>query len=463
MHTDTTASATRARHAPAPASTSTAAAVRGAVRALIAAAALTTAGASHAVDYGPFTLTGFAKAEAVRVTPYCSDCQVVQGADKQFKWADQIASGEHYGAGDTHVVLFEPWLGAKFDLGRGFKLAGLISQRWRDGKEDIPGFWYDKNVAISHEDYGSLRVGSMTTRAWNLADYPYGTNIGVADVWASSGAGYGLLTNAARVTSRILDVFDGDLVLEATYDRGNTGFKIHKPRFFELYAQFHKGDLVVDAAYQDARNGNPQAWGHGPFSGLTPFAVDDAKLGPSGQSIAMVMARYNVDSRIEVTAGLRRNRWSGAHAVVTTAGPPNDIWNNPFNVDWGGALAFPQADGSTLLVSNPGYAAVSTDLMAGLRYKTGPWTAHTGLTYLGQASTRNPSERGQRNSALVNTVGLSYTLTEGLQLYGLAGMVHYGRQGLAPMSMPGNAAFTNVDARVSTTGHWFGAGAVYVF
>ena len=101
--------------------------------------------------------------------------------------------------------------------------------------------------------------------------------------------------------------------------------------------------------------------------------------------------------------------------------------------------------------------------MAGLRYKTGPWTAHTGMAYLGRASTKNPSERGQSNDALVNTVGLSYTITEGLQVYGMAGMVHYGRKGLAPMSMPGNSAFTNVDSRVSTQGNWFGAGALYVF
>ncbi|RQO58451.1 hypothetical protein DBR47_12110 [Paucibacter sp. KBW04] len=433
------------------------------MRLAVLALGLAGAGATQAFDFGPFSLTGFAKAEALRVSNYCDNCQVVAGADKQFSWADQIGANKPYGAGNTHVTLFEPWLGAKFDLGKGFKLSGLLSQRWRDGKEDIPGFWYDRNIALSHEDYGSLRIGAMSTRAWSVADYPYGTNIGVADVWASSGAGYGLLSQAVRYTSRIFDVLDGDLVLEATYDRGNTAFKINKPRFWELYAQFHKGELVVDAFYQDARNGNPQAWGHGPFKSLTPFPADDVKLGPSGQSIAMVMARYNIDSRIEISGGLRRNRWSGAHAVITTQGPPNDLWNNPFNVDWGGALDFPQADGTTLRVNNPGYAAVSVDLMAGLRYKLGAWTAHTGLAYLGTASTKNPSERGQSNSALVNTVGLNYTVLEGLQVYGMAGMVHYGRKGLSPMSMPGNSAFTNVDSRVSSNGNWFGLGALYVF
>ena len=40
-----------------------------------------------------------------------------------------------------------------------------------------------------------------------MADYPYGTNIGMADVWGASGAGYGLLTGALRYTSRLFDVF----------------------------------------------------------------------------------------------------------------------------------------------------------------------------------------------------------------------------------------------------------------
>ena len=38
-----------------------------------------------------------------------------------------------------------------------------------------------------------------------------------------------------------------------------------------------------------------------------------------------------------------------------------------------------------------------------------------------------------------------------------------GTCSLAPISMPGNAAFTNVDSRVARTGNWFGIGVVYAF
>jgi predicted porin len=411
--------------------------------------------ASQAIEFGPdgmFSLTGFAKVEAQSGTNHCPDCQWSAGEDKQRYWADALIPGAEYKTQGSSVTLFQPYFGAKFDLGKGIKLSALVSQRWRDGKVDIPGYWYDKNIALSHEDYGRLAVGSMTTRAWSVADYPYGTNVGVADVWGSSGAGYGLLKNAVRYTSRVIDFAQGDLVLEATFDRGNTEFKQNKPRFWELWAQYHKGDLVVDSMYQDARNGNPQAWGHGPFSSLTPDPANDRLLGGSGQSIAMAMARYQVDSKIEVSGGVRRNRWSGAYPVVigsvTTATGPKQLWNSMFNVDWN---------------TNTAHSATSNDIMLGVRYHTGKWTASTGMVYLGKAKTSNPSERGQSNSELVNTVGLNYDVGSGFQVYGLAGMVHYGRRGLSPMSIPGNSAFTNVDSRVNTRGNWFGAGAVYVF
>ena len=438
---------------------------------MVAAAMLLLSSASQAVDFGPFSLNGFAKAEITRVSNNCPECQRFPTEGKDKFWADELVPGTEFKSREVHVTLFQPYLGVKFDLGKGFKLQGLLSQRWRDGKEDIPGFWYDRNIALTHEDYGSIRIGAMTARAWSVADYPYGTNIGIADVWGSSGAGYGLMTSAVRYTSRLLDVLEGDLVLEATYDQGNTGFNINKPAFVELYAQFHKGDLVVDAMVQDSRNGTPAAWGHGPFTGLTPFAVDDAKLGGSGQSIAMVMGRYQIDSRFEVSGGLRHNRWSGAYAAITSFANGNAQWNNMFNVDWtkdlGGGVY-------------RGYAASSTDVMAGLRYRFGPWVASTGVAYLGKASTDNPTEAGQSNSALINTLGLNYEYAQGLQFYGTAGMVHYGLAAqssgcngqptrapgtcsLAPLSMPGNAAFTNVDSRVARNGNWFTIGAVFVF
>ena len=432
-----------------------------ALRVAVAAAGLLLSSASQAIDYGPFTLTGFAKAEVSRVSSLCrqKDCQVEQFAGRHFVWADELVQGREYGAGTTHVTLFQPYLAAKYDLPRGFKVSGLLSQRWRDGKQDFPGFVYDRSVAVEHEDYGSLRAGAMQTRAWSMADYPFGTNIGLADAWGSSGAGYGLLTRAVRYTSRPLDVLEGDLVVEGTYDIGKRGWNKNKPRFYELWVHFGKGDLGLDFMYQNARNGTPSAFGHGPFTSLFYDSQFDKDLGSSGQSIAMVMATYRVDSRLDISAGVRGNRWSGAYAKFLQSKFDNpggfDIWNNPFNVDWtkdlGGGVY-------------RGYPATSVDMVIGARYKfAGKWTVSTGMLYLGPAATANPTERGQSNSATINTLGLNYDYGQGLQLYVSGGMVNYARNGQAPLTMPSHSAFTDIDSRLETRGNYFTAGLVFVF
>jgi hypothetical protein len=364
-----------------------------------------------------------------------------------------------YGAGTTHVTLFQPYLGAKFDLPQGFKLSGLLSQRWRDGKADFKGFWYDKSIAIGHEDYGRFAVGAMQTRAWSMADYPFGSDIGVGDPWASSGAGYGLLTRALRYTSRPFDVAEGDLVAEATYDLGERGWDRNNPKFWELWLQYRRGDLGLDVMLQEGKNGPPVAFGHAPFTSLFYDSRFDKDLGGSSQSIAMIMARYKIDAKLELSAGVRANRWSGAYAKFLQSERDNprgfDIWNNPFNVDWSNDLG-----GGVY----KGHAAKSIDLVLGARYKINDkLAAYTGMVHLGTASTKNPSERGQSNSATFNTLGLNYDYGSGLRLNAVVGMVHYGKRGLAPLSMPSHQAFTGIDSRVEKRGNWFGAGATFTF
>ncbi len=413
--------------------------------------------AQQGLQYGPFSLNAFAKYEGERTSNYAENIQFYPSASKEQQWADQLVPGAPFRTKPTNVWLFQPWLGVKFDMGAGFKFSAMLSQRWRGGTAaantvDVPGFMYEENVAVSHEDYGRLSVGKMVTRGWSVADYPYGTMVGLANQWAQSGAGYGLLTKAVRYTTRPWDALGGDLVLEATYDQGDTAFKIHKPRFLEFYGQYHNAGLVVDLIVQDTRNGNPQAWGHGPFTGLTPFPQDDAKIGGAGQGIAMVMARYDIDSHWQVSGGLRSNRWSGANAVITVVGPPAQ-WNNMFNVDWGGTL-----NG----VSNPGYSATSVDGFMALRYRWNNWSTWMATQFLGKASTSNPSERGQNNWANFSTAGVNYEFGKGLSAYAGVGTVHYGRLGLAPMSMPTNSAFTGVDSRVSKNANWALLGLLYV-
>ena len=85
------------------------------------------------------------------------------------------------------------------------------------------------------------------------------------------------------------------------------------------------------------------------------------------------------------------------------------------------------------------------------------------MVHFGKASTQNSTERGQSNSMWLGTLGLGYDIQPGWSVYGYGGMAKFARQGLAPLSMPANTAFTGIDPRVSTSGVWAGMGTVYVF
>ncbi len=454
----------------------------------VLASGLALSGASSAVDFGPFTLNGFAKVEVSRTSKVCgggnganslstvgdansSACQLFPAENRERPWSDALVPGREFSSSNGHITLAQPYLGAKFDLPRGFKLQGLISQRWRDGKIDIPGIWYEKNVAISHDDYGSLRVGAFPTRAWGFADYPFASDFSGGDTWASTGAGYGLNTNAIRYTARTFDVMNGDLVLEATWDFGSTEFKRNKPRFLEVWARYYRGDLKLDVMVQDTRNGGPNSWGHAPFTGVFYDAKYDNKIGSSGQSMAMVMGRYQINSNFEVGAGLRHNRWSGAYAVCIDFIDGQCRYNNFFNVDFFGK----DANG----VGSPGYPQTTNDLTFGVRYVNGPWSVSTGMVYLSKASTNNPSERGQSNSLLKGSIGGGYDFRNGLVAYASVSAYAYGLQPqawgcniqkdrpadsctLAPRSVPDNNAGGG-DSRVSRYSNGFSAGLTYSF
>ncbi len=457
------------------------------LRAGLVIGALVFSPVGQAIDFGPFSLNGFAKVEVSRASKICgggpvntlstvgeagsSACQLFPGENRERPWADALVVGREYGTRNGHITLAQPYLGAKFDLPRGFKLQGLLSQRWRDGKIDIPGVWYERNIALSHEDYGSLRVGAFPTRAWSFADYPFGGDFGGGDTWASTGAGYGLNTRAVRYTARTLDVYDGDLVLEVTWDQGDTAFKKNKPRFIELWARYYRGDLKLDAMFQDARNGPPVSWGHAPFTGVFYDAQYDAKIGGSGQSMAMLMARYPVTSNIEVGAGVRYNRWSGAYAVCIDFIDGQCRYNNFFNADFFGK----DANG----VASPGYPVRTYDWTAGVRYVKGPWSASTGVVYLSKGRTSNPSPRGQGNSLIRVTLGGGYSFGNGWVVSAGVNASAYGQQPqawgcndpqnreigsctLGPRSAPDNNSGGG-DSRVSRYSNGVSAGVTYSF
>lgn len=414
---------------------------------------------SQAVDVGPFVINGFVKVEAGRTSNICEDCQEKANENRHRPWADAITPGQPFGTKNGNVSLVQPYIGTKdFNLGQGFKVRGLWSQRWRDGKVDIEGVEYEKNLTFTHEDYGNFQMGAFPTRGWSSADYPYGTQIGIADAWGASGSGYGLLTRAIRYSLPKQYEFGGDLHLEATYDFGGRGY-LHKPQFLELFAQYVGGPWVIEGVIQKTQNGLPSAWTHGPFVGLTIDPANDvAELSKNKQSIVMLMARYKMDAKTVLFAGVRHNEWSGARSYCLWDEPnAKCIWNDMFNA---------QTLGENFAGGNPGvaYSARSEDVSAGFTHKLNEKvTLNAGLVYLGKARTKNPSDRGQYNTMTLAALGLGYEIEPGWSVYGYTGAVNYKKKGLAPLSMPGHSSFSGVDSRVSSHGNWIGLGSVFTF
>jgi hypothetical protein len=429
--------------------------VRSALPAALFALGLGAATAAQAFEYGPFSLTGYAKVTAGVVSNSCEGCQRDPNAGRAFIWADDIAYGREFGTLNTGDWTVQPILGAKFSLPGGFTLSGAYSQRWRDGEPDLVGTIYERNATLKHEYYGTLQIGNFPSRAWGRPDLPYASDVGQT-AFSDSGAAYGILTKAVRYTSRELFAFDGNLVLEAAYDQGNTDFKRNKPYLIELWALWARGPLLIEAVAQKSRNGTPAAFAKAPFTSLTPYAErDDHRLNGSGQGMFMLLTKYQIGTAYEVSGGIRFNRWSGAYAVPLTSGALGE-WNTPFNVNWGGF----DANG----VPNPGFAARSTDLMLGLRKYINPkWVGFAGLTYLGEATTENPRERGQSNSALFASIGARYDIGGGLSVSGSLNAVQYARKGLAPLSMPAHDSFSKIDSRIAKRGNWVSVEALYKF
>ena len=78
---------------------------------------LAAAGTAQAIEFGPFSLTGFAKASAGWVSNGCENCQRDPDATRHFIWADDIVFGRKFGGLTTDSVQIQPTLGGRHSLG----------------------------------------------------------------------------------------------------------------------------------------------------------------------------------------------------------------------------------------------------------------------------------------------------------------------------------------------------------
>ena len=201
----------------------------------VAAATLGLSGSAYAIEFGPFSLTGFAKVDVTRVSSYCplEDCQVEKFAGRHFIWSDAMVQGVGYGAATTHVCSSSRIWASSSTYRGGFKLSALFSQRWRDGEVDFEASCTRRTSPSATRTMAAWPSAPCRRAPGALPTTPSAPT-SASETLGASGAGYGLLTRAVRYTSRPFDVAEGDLVVEATYDIGKSGWKRNKPRFWEL-------------------------------------------------------------------------------------------------------------------------------------------------------------------------------------------------------------------------------------
>ncbi len=440
-------------------------------RSLAVASMLLASAAASAEQYGPLEVVGFLKNE-YSLCDNCSEGLVNRSAydprgvlSPPVPMVNQGGDSENTG---RNLFLAQLTLGLSHEFDNAVKIEAKTSGRMRNSDADIFDNWItDLYAGVSHPTYGAFQVGKMTSRAWTRSDdfaYP----LGLSSPWAESGAGYGIFPEAVRYATREFEIPIGKIRFEASYAEADTRKPLNRsslvedppdPSLYEVFVQYSNEKNLVELVYQDSDGGRQSAFQKGAFYGAQgntngPVSSPDYKA-PS-QNVLIVQGNHWMNPSWKFSYGLRRSEWSG-QAQQCDFGPVSTVQNACF---WD-QPGFNYSDEIDKV-----YSAVSWDGMLGAGYTRGKWTYTAGGVFMGKASTDNPVEWGQENTALFLNLGIYRKLPEisfgGLfkaEVYGGLGRVMFGREGPAPLSMPNNIAFGGVDPRTSESGNFFTLGA----
>ena len=441
----------------------------------LAVAALLVSAPAMAVNFGPLEVVGFAKDEIT----FCDNCSLGLVNPSPFDPRGVLTSinpmlnqGSASGRRSSNLGLAQLTLGLAYEFDNAVKVEAKASGRVRNNGPDIFGnYLIDGYVGISYPKFGSLQVGKMSSRSWTRSDsfaYP----IGLSSPWAESGASYGVIPEAVRYATREYEIPIGKIRFEGTYGRAKKRNPLNKtdplatalvpppsPSIFEAFIQYSNEKNLVEAIYQDSRGGIQSSFAKGAFYGAqgnTNTAATSPGYRPPSQSVVIVQGTYWRNDRWKFNYGVKRSDWSGQQQQCDF-GPATPTLSKCF---WDQA-GFNYASDFKL------YRAVEYDLMAGASYSgQRPYVFTAGVVRMNRASTRNPTEWGQSNSATFLNLGVYRKVPEiskYLEVYGGVGGVIFGRQGPAPLGMPNNTAFGGVDPRISKSSASLTIGANFVF
>ncbi len=163
------------------------------------------------------------------------------------------------------------------------------------------------------------------------------------------------------------------------------------------------------------------------------------------QHVLVLQGKYWMNPTWSFTYGIKQDWWSGQQQQCDF-GPVSPVasdcfWDQPgFNY----ASDFKMHD------------ATEYDVFLGAAYNWQLWTFTLGGVHMNKAYTRTPTEWGQSNTATFLNLGVYRTVPEIpmfkgviVEVYSGLGRVMFGRKGPAPLGMPSNTAFGDVDPRVS--------------
>jgi hypothetical protein len=411
---------------------------------------------AHAAQFGPLEIAGFLKYEH----SVCDNCAQDTVNPSPFDPRGALTTlnpplnqGGRSGHTSSNLELAMLTVGYVHEFDNAVKIEGRASGRARDGGADIFGHYLIEGYAgISYPTLGSIQVGKMTSRSWSRSDsfaYP----MGLTTSWAEAGAGYGVFPYAVRAATPEYELSFGKIRFELTaagaqarapLNPASTTVEPPTPRLAEAFIQFSNEKHLVEAIYQGSRGGRQSSFSKGAFYGAQGN-TNSAAAGPAykrpSESLLILQGSYWATPNWRVSYGVKRSDWSGQQQQCDY-GPVSPVESACFWDQGGFNYA---SDGRR-------YSARENDYMAGISHVRKLWTYTAGVVFMSEASTRNPTEWGQDNTARFFNLGVYRKMPEiyrDFEIYGGLGQVRFGRQGPAPLSMPNNAAFFGADPRTS--------------
>jgi hypothetical protein len=449
----------------------------------LAAATVLLAAPALAEQFGPLEIAGFAKDE-FSMCDNCSD-GLVNDAAYDPRGVLNPPTPMLNQPGDTgfhthNLGLAQLTLGLTHEFDNAIRVEGRASARVRNSGPDIyDNYVIDLYAGISHPTFGSAVVGKMSTRAWTRSDdfaYP----LGLSSPWAESGAGYGVIPEAVRLATRDFEIGRGRILFEATAGRADkrkplnadstyvpppppddcvptdlacvppspSKFAPPSPKIYEGFIQYSNEKNLVELIYQYSSGGRQSSFMKGAFYGAqgdTNGPATSPGYKKPSESVLILQGKYWMNPTWSFTYGVKQDWWSGQQQQCDY-GPVSPVasdcfWDQPgFNY----ASDFKLHD------------ATEYDVFMGAAYAWKLWSFTLGGVRMNKAYTKTPTEWGQSNTATFLNLGVYRTVPEipmfkgvTVEVYGGLGRTMFGRQGPAPLGMPSNTAFGDVDPRVS--------------